>query len=102
MWFVLDGDDLVVYSGSDSTRLENLAANRHVAFNLRGDRAGDHVVTVEGTASIDGDLPAPNEPGSAYLEKYESEMIRLGWTPETFASDFPVGLRIHVARVRSW
>ena len=101
VWHVVDGDDLVVYSRADATRLVNLAHNPRIAYNLRGDRRGNHVVTMEGRAQVDRELPAPDaHPG--YVAKYSAEMERIGWTPATYAADFPVGLRITINRIRSW
>ncbi len=101
VWFLREGDTLLMYSSDGATRLRNLAANDAVAFNLRGDRGGDDIVTMEGAAAVDADAPAAA--GNAdYLEKYAGEIARLGWTPESFAAYFPVPVRITIRRVRAW
>ena len=101
VWFIRDGDCLVVYSRLDATRLTNLAGNPKVAFNLRGDERGDAIVTLEGVAAVDASLPTPA--GSPdYLAKYRDEIVRLGWTHQQYDNEFSVALRITVTRIRAW
>ena len=100
VWHTVDDGNIVVYSGAKATRLQNIASNSRVAYNLRGDTQGDHVTTIEGTVLIDPDFVGAAD-NAAYVAKYETEMRRLGWTPEQFEALFPVVLRIKVARVRS-
>lgn len=100
VWFVRDGEDIVVYNKPATPRLDSIAANPKVAFSLRGDRAGTGVVVVEGTAIPDRDLPpAKDFPG--YLDKYDREIESLGWTPDEFSEGYATGIRITVTRVRA-
>lgn len=101
IWFIRDGNDLVLYSRPNATRLTNLATNDHVAFNLRGDRRGDTIVTLEGTAAPQPAAPTPLGV-LAYMRKYGDEMVRLGWTHDRYDNEFPVAIRIVVTRVRAW
>jgi PPOX class probable F420-dependent enzyme len=101
VWFVRDVDDIVVYNKPDTPRLDSIAANPKIAFNLRGDRRAHGVVLIEGIATRETDLPpAKDFPG--YLEKYAREIEGLGWTPESFSSDYSAGIRIVVTRTRAW
>ncbi len=98
VWFIRDGDDIVVYNRPDSPRLDSIVVNPRVAFNLRGDRRAHAVVSIEGVA-VQQDLPPALEfPG--YVDKYGREIESLGWTPESFSSDYRTGIRIEVTRVR--
>ena len=101
IWFMRDGDDLVVYNRPRAARLRSIAQNPHVALNLRADSRGKAAVTIEGNAAVEEELPAAEDfPG--YVDKYDEEIAGLGWTPESFSDDYSVGLRIAVTRVRSW
>lgn len=101
VWFVRDGEDLIVYNRADTQRLASIATNSKVSFNLRGDRRADGVVTMEGTAGRADELPlAKDFPG--YLDKYGREIERLGWTPDSYSDDFSAAIRVVVTRVRSW
>lgn len=101
VWFLRVGEELLVFSRADATRLVNLAENPRVAFNLRGDAAGDTIVTIEGAAAVDHGAPTPIDVGP-YMAKYGDEIERLGWTHTGFDEDFPVAIRIRVTRVRAW
>ncbi len=100
VWFHRHGEDIVVYNRPTARRLRSIAANPRVALNLRADRHGHAVVSLEGSASIDQDLP-PAEDLPGYAEKYETEIADLGWTPESFSDDYSVGLRVTITRVRA-
>ena len=100
IWYHRDGDDIVIYNRTNARRLRSIETNPHVALNLRGDHQGHVVVTLEGTAAVDASLPpAKDFPG--YEDKYAGEIAGLGWTPDSFSADYPVGIRMTVTRVRA-
>ena len=101
VWFLREGDDLLIYSQVTGKKLDNIAANQRVAFNLRGDPQGDQVVSIEATATVD-ESPTPAHEAPAYLAKYEGQITRLGWTPAEFATDYPILIRLTIDRIRSW
>lgn len=101
VWFVRDGDDLIVYNKPETPRFASIAANPRVAFTLRGDEKARSLVTMEGLATKEENLP-PAEDFPGYLDKYAAEIAALGWTPDTFSADYTTPIRIVVTRVRSW
>lgn len=101
VWFLLEGDEVLVYSKDGTIRNRNVLTNPKVSLNLDGDGRGGAVVTMEGTARIDADAPAPKDHPS-YLEKYHDLIVGNGWTPEQFGRDYPVPIRIKVEKVRAW
>ena len=62
---------------------------------------GDDIVTTEGVASIDASAP-PAAENADYLAKYAVEIGRLGWTPQSFSSDFSTAIRLEIRRLRAW
>ena len=101
IWYIRDGDDLIVYNRPDARRLRSIASNPHVAFNLRADELGTAGVTLEGHAVVDDGLPPAQEfPG--YLEKYDEEIESIRMTPDSFSTAYSVGIRMTVTRVRAW
>lgn len=101
VWFIREGDELVVYNRPTAARLRSIDTNPRINFNLRGDPAGRAAVLLEGTAAVDASLPpAKDFPG--YEDKYRDEIRRLGWTPDSFSEDYSVGIRITVTRIRVW
>lgn len=101
VWFLLEDDEILVYSKDGTIRNRNVVANPKVSLNLDGDGRGGAVVTMEGTARIDHDARPPKDHPS-YLEKYHGLIAGNGWTPEQFGRDYPVPIRIKIEKVRAW
>ena len=101
VWFLVAGDELIVYSLPDTARVENIQTNPRVALNLDGNGLGGAIVTIEGQACIDPGYPAADQMPD-YVAKYESFMARNGWTPEVFAARYSTPIRISPTRSRAW
>jgi len=99
VWFLYDGDTILVYSLAGTPRTANIAANLRVSFNLDGDGIGGDVVVIEGDAIIDEDAPKCFDI-PAYMDKYQRFMDNYGWTPQYFSERYPVPIRITPTRVR--
>ena len=73
-------------------------AIRALALNLDGDGNGGDIVVALGEAALSDDPPAHELPD--YVEKYLPLIERNGWTPESFAADYSVPIRVTLRRVR--
>jgi PPOX class probable F420-dependent enzyme len=94
VWFIADGDDLIVYSRADARRAARIPLRPKVT--VRAERAGAKALA--GTARIDPSLPPPDR-NAAYLEKYRVRIEKgLKQTLEGFARKYPVPLRIRLDR----
>ena len=101
VWFLWDGDVFHVYSQRDKPKLHNIRANPRVSLHLEGGEEGSDVVTFEGRAEIAANgAPATSSP--EYMKKYRRLIEGFGWTPESFADDYSVPLRITPSRARIW
>jgi PPOX class probable F420-dependent enzyme len=100
VWFWWDGETLLVYSQPDKPKLRNIAANPSVAVALRTDELGDDLVVITGKAAVDEAAPAAFELPQ-YIEKYASEIARLGSNPEQFSAGYSVPIRIRSTRLRA-
>jgi PPOX class probable F420-dependent enzyme len=99
VWFLWDGDaSFLVYSRPTTAKLRNIAARPRVSLHLDGDGDGGDIVVVLGTAAISEDVPAHEIP--AYVEKYAGFIARNSWTPESFAADYSVPMRIEATKLR--
>jgi PPOX class probable F420-dependent enzyme len=99
VWFLWDGaDSVLLYSRPDTPKLRAIAANPSVSLNLDGNGQGGDIVVATGEASVSDDPPAHEVP--EYVEKYASLIERNRWTPESFAADYSVPIRVQVRRVR--
>lgn len=100
VWFLVEDGGLLIYSLT-SARTRNVAANPKVAINLNSDFHGGQVVSMEGTATIDPAAPRASE-HRPYLAKYRDRMASYGWTPDDFARDYSVAIRVTIDRIRNW
>jgi PPOX class probable F420-dependent enzyme len=98
VWFLADGDSFLVYSRPDTPKLRNIAVNPRVALHLNDNGRGGDVVRVAGRAHASDDPPAHRVP--AYIEKYRALIEGNGWTPESFAGDYSVPIRVVPSAVR--
>ena len=99
VWFIVEGDELLVYNRSDAKRLAHVRARPRVAVNFNSTPPGGDILVVLGEARLDAGAPRPHEV-PAYVAKYGSAMQRISGTPEAFSDDYPVLLRIRPDRVR--
>jgi len=99
VWFLWDGEESVlIYSRPGTPKLRAIAGNPRVSLNLDGDGNGGDIVVALGEVVESDDRPAHEVP--EYLEKYRPLIERNGWTPESFAADYSVPIRLTVRRVR--
>ena len=96
-----DGDrSILLYSRPGKRKLDNLARNPNVSLNLDSDRVEADIVVCWGELRVSDDPPANEVP--EYIAKYAGRIAAHGWTPESFAADFSVALRIDVSRIHGW
>jgi PPOX class probable F420-dependent enzyme len=101
VWFLWDGEALLVFSQPDAQKLRNLAGNPRVAVHLESDGTGEEVLTIDGTAAVDPDAPSSDRI-EEYRVKYREGIQAMGSTPAELARDFSVAIRIRPTRVRAW
>ncbi len=98
VWFLWDGAaSMLLYSRPGRRKVSNIERNPNVSLNLDSDRVDADIVICWGTARVSDDPPADQVP--AYVGKYAERMAALGWTPQSFAGDFSVPLRIDLSRI---
>jgi PPOX class probable F420-dependent enzyme len=101
IWFLWDGDrSVLLYSRPDKRKLRNIDANPRVSLHLDSDGVDADIVVCWGEARLSNDRRADHVP--EYIAKYAERIAALGWTPESFAADFSVPLRIDLTRIHGW
>ena len=98
IWFLWDGEELLIYSMTRAPRNGNIEDRPLVAFNLESGVDGEDVVTAEGEARIVPDEP-PASANPTYIAKYQGMLDAYEWTPEWFSGRYSVPIRI---RPRRW
>jgi PPOX class probable F420-dependent enzyme len=99
VWFVPDGDDLLVFSTPGARKAHNIGQRPRVTLHFNSDPHGGDVVVIAGEATT-----TPDQPPSAfraYLDKYEAEITgTLGTTVAEIDSSYNTEIRIRPTRVR--
>ena len=70
-----------------------------MVLNLNSTPTGGDLVILEGEARVDPDA-SPSWADADYQAKYRALIDAEGWTPESFADDYPDAIRIRLTRVR--
>jgi PPOX class probable F420-dependent enzyme len=98
VWFLWDGDTILIFSRPNNQKLRNLQANPNVLLALDNTNGGFDPITIEGTATLlaTGDVVTNH---TAYLEKYVEGMKQIGFTPEQMAAQYSQAIRIRPTRV---
>src|SRR5262249_29029134 len=98
VWFLWEGETILIYSQPETAKLRNLATNPRVALHLDGDGQGGDIVILTGEARVVADQP-PADRGPAYLAKYRQVIARMGMTPDRFARAYSVAIRLAPGRL---
>jgi PPOX class probable F420-dependent enzyme len=99
VWFVSDGDDLVVYSTPDSRKVHNIGRRPRVTLHFNSTPQGGDVVVITGEAALTPERAPSALPG--YLDKYEADITGpLGMTVEEIDRTYNTEIRIRPTRVR--
>jgi PPOX class probable F420-dependent enzyme len=102
VWFIWDDNSFLIFSKPDAHKVKHIAGNPNVALHFNTDDTGDrHVMILTGEAALDVDCP-PAHRVPAYLKKYESGIIGLDMTPESFSTEYSTAIRIKPANLRGW
>jgi PPOX class probable F420-dependent enzyme len=99
VWFVEDGEDIVVFSAPDTHKVRNIAARPTVTLNFNSDPHGGDIVVITGQATATPNvLPSTNQ---AYVAKYAAAIRdELQTTLEDIDGTYHTELRIRPTNVR--
>ena len=99
IWFLWDGETVLIYSQPNTPKLRHIAANPRVSFNFDGDGHGGNIIVITGEATIDQSAP-PAHQHREYAAKYARGFRALNMTPEAFAQSYSVPIRLQPAKLR--
>ena len=103
VWFVLDGDSILLYSQPAAFKLKHIVNNPNVAlhFNTPDAKGEEDVVVFSGIAKIDPKAERVNK-NNAYLRKYREGIKSLASTPQKFTEEYSTAVRIKLTSLRGW
>ena len=73
VWFLWDGETVLIYSQPNTQKLRNIARSARVALHLNSDQWGYDVVIVTGEARIEAGAPPVREV-PAFVKKYVDDL----------------------------
>ena len=101
VWFLWDGESVLIYSRSNRQKLRNIRGNPRVGLNLNCSARGGDVVRVEGTAEMMDEAPLVNEVGE-YVQKHRESIAHIGFDEDGFARAYCVAIRVTPTRWQVW
>jgi PPOX class probable F420-dependent enzyme len=102
VWFIWENDSFLIFSKPNAHKVSHIEKNPGVALHFNTDESGDqHVIIFTGEALLDLDCP-PAHHVPWYLEKYESGIIALDMSPESFSQEYSRAIRIKPTNLRGW
>lgn len=101
VWFLPDGDDLLIYSQRSARKLDNIERQPRIRLHFDSGRGGDDIVVLTGNAENEGERKASQQPG--WLDKYEKRITEgLGMTVDYFDDTYSVQIRVRIDHVTSY
>jgi PPOX class probable F420-dependent enzyme len=97
VWFIPEGEDLVVFSQPGSKKIANIGRHPRVTLHFNCDADGYDLAVLTGDATVEPDQRPSEQPG--YVDKYRESLRRLDAKPEQFDGAYSVKLRIRPVRV---
>lgn len=99
VWFVRDGEDIVVFSAPDTHKVRNIEARPMVTLSFNSDAHGGDIAVITGRATATASvLPSTNQ---AYVAKYGAAIRdELQTTLEEIDGTYNTQLRIRPTKVR--
>lgn len=101
VWFIWDGQAVLIYSEPTAKKLTHIAQNPHVALHFDGGPKGLDYQVFLGIAELVAD-PTPAHQAPGYMQKYGQEIRAMGGTEEDFAALFSVAVRVLPTRLRGF
>lgn len=99
IWFLWDGETVLIYSRPNTPKLRHIAANPRVSLNLDGNGRGGDIIILTGDAQVDETAPS-SEALPTYQAKYAKGIRQLGMTPTSFAQAYSVAIRFRPTKLR--
>lgn len=103
VWFLWDGETILIYSQPNTQKLRNIARNAKVSLNLNCDAWGYDVVIISGAAQVEENAPLVREV-PAFVKKYVED-LESAKSMEDFdriTDGYTVAIRVTPTALRGW
>ena len=99
VWFLWDGKSFLIYS-VPGQKVNDIEANPKVQLHFNMTPDGDGAVRIDGEATRLKRHPLAHKVPS-YIRKYARLIKGYDWTPESFARQYHIALRVQPTRLRT-
>ena len=93
VWFLWDGNAVLIFSQPNTQKMRNLQGNPHVMLALDTADDGGDIVMLTGTAELD-ETTNMAAAFPAYIQKYGQQIQSFGWSIESMAQDYSRAIRV--------
>lgn len=101
VWFVWDGQELLILSQASTQKVRNLSTNPRVTIALDDTRGGQDLVILDGEATLIAALPdSPRI--TTYLRKYATSLVEMDWSPEAYLAEYTQAIVVRPTRFLDW
>ncbi|MEO9048330.1 MAG: TIGR03667 family PPOX class F420-dependent oxidoreductase [Candidatus Dormiibacterota bacterium] len=97
VWFLWDDKSILVYA-IPGQKVRDIQGNPNVELHLNSDAEASDVLRVSGTAKVVKSQP-PAHKVPAYVAKYRGLIKKYKWTPQSFAEQYHVAIRVTKLRI---
>ena len=103
VWFLWDGETILIYSQPNTQKLRNIARSARVSLHLNSDQWGNEVVIVTGDAQIEENAPLVREV-PAFVKKYVHELQSAKSLDDfdRIMDGYTVAIRVTPTGLRGW
>jgi PPOX class probable F420-dependent enzyme len=98
VWFIWDGEAVLIYSQPNQAKLQHIARNPRVALHFDGGPKALDVQVFAAKATILA-TSTPAIQVAAYAAKYGAEIKQMGATAEAFGQAYSIAIRVVPERV---
>lgn len=102
VWFVRDGDDLLVFSKPGQAKLANIARRPRVSLNLEATEDQEQVTIFTGRARVLDASAVGQAILDRFADRYAVGMVDIGMTRAAYESTYTVVIRVTPDRLRGW
>jgi PPOX class probable F420-dependent enzyme len=99
VWFLWGGDTVLIRSQPSTPKVRNIEQRNRVSLHFNCTPNGGDVVILTGEAWVEaGAAPASLDP--AYINKYAGGIQSIDMTPDAFAQEYSIAIRVRPTSLR--
>lgn len=101
VWFVWDGQELLILSQPTTQKVRNLSINPRVTIALDDTRGGQDLVILDGEAMLTAES-LDSTRVTTYLRKYATQLAEMDWSPEAYLAEYTQAIVVRPTRFLDW